>query len=432
MRERLAQDPLDGGQRVFPVFGLAPRRNLGVADLLQKKGRSDIGARQAAVRILQQLVEPVLNDPIRHLIDQHLLSIGFGVGRLRLRSDGFDAHRSRAGFFLQMIKDIQPAMVELAEVRQGARRRAGRHGRELGRDQIPRLIGVELADHDQNHPLRPVPGIVKLTQTGLIEGQNRLLPADRKTARRQGSRQFESERGLGGSVIRRIARSFLGKDDFLLFFYLVGKEQRPFGVVPQHPQRLGHAPRIPFGEQHIVDGLGKTGVRIGVRAEPHADPLEVFDQLIRFETGGAVEKHMFQEMRDALLFFIFAQRSGLNVQVHADTVRGGLVLSQNIAEPIGETAQNQIGGDLQIGGVMRPIRFLNQRQRRRLRPGGQGCAADDHRHGGQAPPEKPMPGFQKGTKRFCIGAGTTFDVRHCKRLRAPQNLSAPTAACMGR
>ena len=52
---------------------------------------------------------------------------------------------------------------------------------------------------------------------------------------------------------------------------------------------------------------------IGIVAKLHADALKVADQFARRKMGGAVEKHMFEEVGQALLRFGFMQTAGLDI-----------------------------------------------------------------------------------------------------------------------
>src|SRR5690606_37421439 len=71
----------------------------------------------------------------------------------------------------------------------------------------------------------------------------------------------------------------------------------------------------------LIDRLMKAGVRIGIRPKSHSQALEILHHLACREMGSSIESHVLKKMRYAPLFFRLIERSRLDQQTHADTVR---------------------------------------------------------------------------------------------------------------
>ena len=63
-----------------------------------------------------------------------------------------------------------------------------------------------------------------------------------------------------------------------------------------------------------VDRFVEARVGVDVRPQPGADSLEVADELARLEVGAAVERHVLDEVREALLVVRFLERPRLDRQ----------------------------------------------------------------------------------------------------------------------
>ena len=75
-------------------------------------------------------------------------------------------------------------------------------------------------------------------------------------------------------------------------------------------------------------------------AKGDAEPLHARDDLGRCVMFGAVENHVFQEMGQPTLVLRFHERAGRDVKTQRDTLRRLTVRINEIAEAVGQRAEN--------------------------------------------------------------------------------------------
>ena len=74
-------------------------------------------------------------------------------------------------------------------------------------------------------------------------------------------------------------------------------------------------------DRQDVDGLVEARVGVEVRAEPHADRLQVLDEIVLGEVRRAVERHVLDEVREPELVVGLEHRAG----VHDEPQLGALL-----------------------------------------------------------------------------------------------------------
>jgi hypothetical protein len=79
-------------------------------------------------------------------------------------------------------------------------------------------------------------------------------------------------------------------------------------------ERPIHDCRIAGRDLQVVLRLVEAGVRVHVRAEPHAERLHEARDLLLRKMLGAVERHVLDEMRQPALVFLFEHRPCLHYE----------------------------------------------------------------------------------------------------------------------
>jgi hypothetical protein len=147
--------------------------------------------------------------------------------------------------------------------------------------------------------------------------------------------------------------------------------------VLEHQQRPVDDGRILGRNLQLEDGLVKAGVGVDVRAEAHADRLhEPDDPLIR-EVGGAVERHVLDEVGEPALVVVLEDRAGADHEPELGAVAWRPVGAHVITKAIRQRADRDprvgryrlrerrgggAGRDRELPGCAEPGRGHAQRQ----------------------------------------------------------------------
>ena len=240
---------------------------------------------------------------------------------------------------------------------------------------------VDVADDDQSHELRPIPGVVEGTQTGGGGVAKHLRFANWQplgVARtvEQHRKLLVPDSGPGAET----AAPFL--DDHASFLVDFGRiERQAAGEVGHRRQALGDDVRLVARQFEHVDGFVEARIRIHVRAKTGSDGFERRNQLARLEVRAAVERHVLDEMRQALLVVRLIDRSRLDGEPERHSLGGLLVMPNENLQPVRKRggADRRVEGDdiLGIRGwLAAPSPRPGERKRaRRRRQGGKASAA---------------------------------------------------------
>ena len=87
---------------------------------------------------------------------------------------------------------------------------------------------------------------------------------------------------------------------------------------------------------NVINGLVEGSVGIQVLAKLHTDGLEVLLQVVTREVGGAVEAHVFEEVCQTTLVFLFLDGAHLLGNVKECTFLWPLIMTQIISQSIGQ------------------------------------------------------------------------------------------------
>ncbi|MBA7662306.1 hypothetical protein ES703_70334 [subsurface metagenome] len=86
------------------------------------------------------------------------------------------------------------------------------------------------------------------------------------------------------------------------------------GPILKDLERLFQNSPVLGGYLEQVNGLIESRIGIEFRAVPHADGLQVINNLLFFKILSAVKGHVLHEMGQSLLVIILQHRSGINHQ----------------------------------------------------------------------------------------------------------------------
>ena len=123
-----------------------------------------------------------------------------------------------------------------------------------------------------------------------------------------------------------------------------------------HQEQGGVDPRlVGGGEVELVGGAVEAGRGIGVGAEGEPLPLEDPDHLALGDVGGAVERHMLDEVGEAALIVGLGDRAEREVEADRGGALGRGVAADGVAHAVGEAAvaDRGVGDDVGDGEAPR-------------------------------------------------------------------------------
>ena len=170
------------------------------------------------------------------------------------------------------------------------------------------FVHVDVADHHDALVVRAVPFLIVVAQHLVREVVHDLHQADRQAlaifvvVRIDHRQDLLVETHLGV-----LAAAPLFVDHAALAVDVSRVEQQAVGPVVEDPQAGVHGARD-LGHGHVVDvidGFVDAGIGVQVGAELHADALAILHHAIAREMLRTVETHMFEEVRQTALRFVF-------------------------------------------------------------------------------------------------------------------------------
>ena len=224
---------------------------------------------------------------------------------------------------------------------------------------------VDVADHDDGHAVRAIPGLVEVLQARGGEAAQDLGRADRD-ALGVARLVVEDRRLLLEDAPRRaLAQPPLLDHHAAFLVDLLRVERHAAGKVGQREQPLVDQPFLVGGHLQHVDRLVKRRVGVDVRAEARAGGLEERDQLAGLEVLRAVERHVLEQVREPALVVVFEHRAGLHGQPHQHPLFRARVLAHVVAQAVGQRADGhrRVGGQRAGGGNRGRLRAERQRQK---------------------------------------------------------------------
>ena len=239
---------------------------------------------------------------------------------------------------------------------------------------------VEVSDRHEPHQLGPVPLGIELTQAGVPDRVEHRFFTDRQALGVAGILQDHRELPVPHPLHRPSPQPPLLDHHAPLLFDLLGIQGHGVGPVLEDPEsRIDELRAVGRHGQH-VHGFVEAGEGVEVRPQAHADALEIVDQLLLCEVGGAVEGHVLEEVSHSLLPLFFEDGAGVDGQVELGPVPGLAVGVDQVAEAVLQLAGDdlRIEGERGLEGGIRPRGFP---------PGGSGflsCGAGRNGRKGEA------------------------------------------------
>ena len=178
--------------------------------------------------------------------------------------------------------------------------------------------------------------------------------ADRETVGGELALEREAEAGLQHPIAGGVAQPLLGQHDALLLVERGLVQQQIAGHFAQQHHRGVDGVVVGLGQVELVDRLVPRGGGVGVGAEGQAVALQHVDHLAARHMGRAVERHVFQEVGQALLLGRFVQRAGMDAQAQRGLAAGRGVLHHHIAQAVGQGPKPHPRIRRQVGIALRP------------------------------------------------------------------------------
>ena len=230
----------------------------------------------------------------------------------------------------------------------------GRH-RNSGKALLDRglhLLGIEVADRDHRHEVRPVPVVIELHGETFGKRLEVLSRADRNPFGVLGALQHHRELEVLHAGARVAAGAPFLDDDraFFLHFGRVERRRTAGPVLHDVEPRVEEACRVGRHLEH-VDRFVERRIRVEVRAESHPHALDEVDNVLLGEPLCAVEHHVLDEVGDAALRVGLENRSRVHDEPELGALLGLLVAPDDVTEAVRELAAHdvRIGRERRIG-----------------------------------------------------------------------------------
>ena len=203
---------------------------------------------------------------------------------------------------------------------------------------------VEIADGDDRHHVGAVPVGVELLQPIVIRVADDLRPPD--------GRPFSVARALQQHGHLRVPYPLAGSEpqpplfenDAPLLVDLDRVERHVAREVFEDGERPIHDRRIAGRDLQLVHRLVEAGVRVHMRAEPHAERLHEARDLLLRKMLRAVEGHVLDEMRQPPLVFVFEHRTCL----HHEPKLGARLRQPVLANVVAQAVRQRANRDQRI------------------------------------------------------------------------------------
>src|SRR5436190_6604167 len=118
-----------------------------------------------------------------------------------------------------------------------------------------------------------------------------------------------------------------------------------------------------MSEVEEVKSVIETGICIGISAKFHPHPLEEFHERPRRIMRASVECHVFEEMGQTALIFLFLERARENQKPQRGTARRLAIRKHDITEAVCQRPEMGRAIRLEITGFLWKGRWLRRRRR---------------------------------------------------------------------
>gem|GEM_PF-6931713 len=349
------------------VLAVVPREGVGAAEL----------ARVIAAELLKTLV--------KHRHDGLALEGGeavgerFGAAGTGEDGDEFEGEGARGGFGVDERGDFGGVGGETASGWRRERGGGGGPGGKVFADGALEFVGREIADGEDDGVVGAIPGFVEGAEIGGVGGGDDGFVADGIAGRVEVVGMDETFAGGRDAGLPVVARAALALDDAAFAVERGGVEGLFAGEFAEDDEGLVEACAGGIERDvDLVDGVRGKRERGGVGAEGDAVPLQGVDERVTGKTARAGEAHVFDEVGEAELVFVFVQRAGEDEEAEGDVVARLGVGEDEKPEAVGERAEAGVGVRREVAGLVRP-RGGAEGDEREQNECGQAAAEVDHR-----------------------------------------------------
>jgi hypothetical protein len=331
------------------------------------------GAQEGRVPAARHLGQP----RVHHRVEQRLHQAAPVVADAALGQLGVLEDHGDAGHARFRIGGHADQRLGMAGKVVGGTRRAGRRRRdfaELVLDPALGLDGIDVADHRDRHPVRPVPFTRERAQPRRIRALDDVGIPDGEPLRVARAVHEDGELQALQARVRALAQPPLLQHDPALLVDLVLAQRPAAREVGEDGQALLHETAAIGGHLEHVHGLVEARVRVRVGTEARADGFQEPHELARCEVLAAVEGHVLEQVGEAALVVLLEDGSGVDGQSEGRAVLGAPVAADVVGHAVGQAAAPH--GGIEGEGILQPVGRRGGRRsgggRGRPRTGGRG------------------------------------------------------------
>lgn len=229
------------------------------------------------------------------------------------------------------------------------------HRGKFGGDALFDFFGVETTDDDEGHAFGGVEAVVVVEEKLLGGVADDAFEADGEAVGDERIGKNRLKLFLEEAELDGIAHPFFGQDHAAFFVDFLWCHEGAVGEVAHDGVAELEDVGGLVGEVEHVHRLVERSECVHVGAEADAEALHDGDELAGFVVFGAVEDHVLDEVGETALVFIFHQRASVDVETHGYGVFWGVVGVNDVAESVGEFADDGFAVERDVGGFMGPF-----------------------------------------------------------------------------
>ncbi len=150
---------------------------------------------------------------------------------------------------------------------------------------------------------------------------------------------------VNGALAGAKVHAPLGKHDAALVIDAALIERgRVRPVVKDEQRSVEHAGNVGRDAERVLRVV-VTGLRVGVRAETHAERRQKREDALLWKMLGSLEFHVLVEVRDPLLVVVFQHGAGLDDEAQLGAMLGPLVRAHVVAQTVRQRADDHFRVD---------------------------------------------------------------------------------------
>ena len=333
------------GERACPFAVLRSERDRGAERRVAKIVGAHAAAHDDAVGLRSNALDPAIERADGERVNERFGTLGLRVRRAFPGAEIADRGgigNVRVGEHFDFGRTVQ---IDRSEVQRRTRGAFTLPVAEPLADLRLHRLHVEIADHDQRGVFGAIIALPQRLQPRCWRVLQHIGGADRQTAGIGCIGCDESQLILHIAQPHAVAGAHFAHDDPALTVHRAWIE----GEIARHFAHEHHGDvhgfLVGLGQIELVDGLFEPGRRVGVRTEGQAVALQNGDHLALGHVLRSVERHMLDEVGEALFLIGLGDRAEVDRHADRSAVLGRVVLLNGVFHAVGQHAE----GDRRIG-----------------------------------------------------------------------------------